>query len=99
MKKNNINRNEYFIGVLSTGNMDTNDIELALKKIKNKKKPKSIDILFHPGGVKNYKTIKWTNKHIFHNFYSSKNRDKELNVLKSNVLKNLIEKYETIFNN
>ena len=99
MKKNNINRNEYFIGVLSTGNMHTNDIELALKKIKNKRKPHSIDILFHPGGVKNHKTIKWTNKDTFHNFYSSQNRDKELNILKSNALKGLIEKYETIFNN
>ena len=99
MKKNNINRNEYFIGVLSTGDMQTKDIELALKKIKNKKKPKSIDILFHPGGVKNHKTIQWTNKNIFHNFYSSKSRNNELNILKSNVLKNLIEKYETIFNN
>ncbi len=94
-----INRNDYFIGVLASGNMTIDDVDLALKMISNRTKPKSVDILFHPGGVENKKSINWTKNNIFQSYYSSDDRERERNILKSEKLKNIIDYYETIFSN
>jgi len=99
LKRYNINRNDYFIGVLASGNMTIDDVDLALKMISNRAKPKSVDILFHPGGVENKKSINWTKNNIFQSYYSSDDRERERNILKSEKLKNIIDYYETIFSN
>ncbi len=98
-QKKGIQTNEYFVGVLSTGRMTYRDVSSALSKIKNKKKPESVDVLFHPGGVKSRESVLWTNKNAFKSYYSSHERSMESEVLKGDELKNLIENYENIFNN
>jgi len=99
LKRYNINRNDYFIGVLASGNMTIDDVDIALKMISNRTKPKSVDILFHPGGVENKKSVNWTKNNIFQSYYSSDDRKRERNILKSKRLKNIIDYYETIFSN
>jgi predicted glycoside hydrolase/deacetylase ChbG (UPF0249 family) len=99
LKKRNIQWNQYFIGVLATGDVSIDDIDSALKTINKKGKAKSVDILFHPGGVKDSKSITWTNKKMFLDYYSSINRKKESNVLKNPKTKEIILHYENIFNN
>ncbi|MBL0684172.1 carbohydrate deacetylase [Aquimarina mytili] len=98
-KKKGIQTNEYFVGVLSTGRMTYKDVSSALSRVKSKKSPDSVDILFHPGGVKDKGSVLWTNKNAFKTYYSSYERDMESEVLRSNELKNLIDDYENIFNN
>ncbi len=79
--------------------MSYRDVNSALSRIQRKKTPKSIDILFHPGGITDKKNIDWTKNEAFLNYYSSADRRTESKVLKRNEFKSLIEKYETIFNN
>ena len=99
LKKNKIKYNEYFIGVLATGHMSIEDIEFALKAISKRDNPKSIDILFHPGGISPENLVVWTKNLSFKKFYASKNRQDELNLLFSDKLKALVSHYENIFNN
>lgn len=95
----NIESNEFFIGVLSTGNCTYQDMSAALKKISLKNNPNSIDVLFHPGGVANSNSVTWTNKKIFQAYYSSKDREKERKMLKELKTKKTLEHYEALFNN
>ena len=98
LKKNKIKYNEYFIGVLATGNMSIEDVKFALKAINKRNNPKSIDILFHPGGINLEISVDWTENLSFKKFYASKRRRDELNLLYSNKLKALVSHYEIIFN-
>tara|TARA_Y100001934_G_C12370823_1_gene786217 strand:- start:179 stop:1087 length:909 start_codon:yes stop_codon:yes gene_type:complete len=98
LKKHKIKHNEYFIGVLATGSMSIDDVKFALEKINKRNNPKSIDILFHPGGIKSENSVDWTNNLSFKNYYASKNRYNELNLLFSNRLKDIVNHYEIIFN-
>jgi predicted glycoside hydrolase/deacetylase ChbG (UPF0249 family) len=99
LKEYNIERNEYFIGVLSTGNCTYKNLKYGLKEISKKGNPKSVDILFHPGGVKDSKSVTWTTRKMFHSYYSSANREREAKVLKDIKTKETVLDYETIFNN
>lgn len=98
-KELGIKTNDFFVGVLSTGRMSYKDVDSALSSIQRKQKPKSIDILFHPGGVKNKESIDWTKKNAFLQYYSSIERKNESQVIKDDNFKSLIQKYEVIFNN
>lgn len=99
LKESNIGRNDYFIGVLATGNITLPDLNSALKAISTKGNPKSVDILFHPGGIKDVKSITWTNKKMFLDYYTSINRKQERHLLKNKETKKTILHYETLFNN
>ena len=99
LKKHKIKRNDYFIGVLASGNMDAEDVRLALSKINRYTRPKSVEILFHPGGVEYKKSIDWTKNDMFRTYYSSDYRQKEKNILKSGELKKIVNYYETLFSN
>ncbi len=99
LKKAKINRNDYFIGVFSSGNMSTHVVNLALRRINKYSNPKSVDILFHPGGVEHKNSVNWTKNNMFITYYSSDNRQKEKNILKGAELKNIVKHYETIFSN
>lgn len=89
LNNHHIKSNEFFIGILATGRMTNFDVISALKSIKN---ANSFDILFHPGGVKNKKSVTWTTKSAFKSYYSSQNRTFEANILKSEKFKMTIEK-------
>ncbi len=99
LKKHKIKRNDYFIGVLASGNMDAEDVRLALSKINKYTRPKSVEILFHPGGVEYKKSVDWTKNDMFRTYYSSDYRQKEKNILKSGELKKIVNYYETLFSN
>ena len=99
MEKHKIYRNDYFIGVLASGNMDAEDVRLALSKINKYARPKSVEILFHPGGVAHKKSVDWTNNNMFRAYYSSDYRQKEKNILKGVELRKIVKQYETIFSN
>lgn len=93
LEKSNICTNECFVGVLSTGNMTYASLTTALGKINNKAVPKSVDILFHPGGVNSKNDVRWTINPRFRSYYSSANRMNELRLLKQNRLKNVNSSY------
>ena len=78
--------------------MSIDDVKFALEIINKRNNPKSIDILFHPGGIKSENSVDWTNNLSFKSFYASKNRYNELNLLSSNSLKDIVNHYEIIFN-
>ncbi|MEW7277955.1 ChbG/HpnK family deacetylase [Aquimarina sp. 2201CG1-2-11] len=98
-KKIKVSTNEFFVGVLSTGRMTYKDVHSALEKIRRKKTPDSVDILFHPGGVSDISKVNWTKKKAFRLYYSSQDRKREAKVLCEDRFKNLIHKYEDFFNN
>lgn len=72
--------NDYFIGVLATGNMTVSSIKNALNVIRYRKDV-LIEILFHPGGVSSADTVTWTKKDTFRRYYSSVRRIKEARLL------------------
>lgn len=96
-----IQYNRFFIGVLSTGNMSVKAVEKALRAISRKviSKDDIIEVLFHPGGIVEKTAVDWTEKEFIKDYYNSPCRKNEYELLKSIELKELIDHYETIFNN
>ncbi|HEX8020636.1 ChbG/HpnK family deacetylase [Mucilaginibacter sp.] len=92
ISSNGISTNDRFIGVIATGKMTTKSVNAALKKEKD---PliKSIEILFHPGGIQKKASAIWTNKEIFKSYYASCNRKREAAILKSDTFKKMINYY------
>lgn len=86
LQKQNISTNECFVGVLSTGNMTFTNLKTALDKINNMTGTKSVDVLFHPGGVNNKYDVGWTINPRFRSYYSSVNRINESRLLKQTKL-------------
>jgi len=89
--------NQYFIGVLTTGQMTYSSVQKALAKLKRHKITGSVDLLFHPGGVRGRHAVDWTSKSMFKEYYASPNRNAESEMLKSPQFSELIRAYENIF--
>ena len=87
LTKQNIAHNDIFIGVLFTGNVTFNSIKKAMKKIND---AKTIEILLHPGFLSSEESLKWKDDK-FKQFYTSKNRKNEMEVLLSSTFKNYIK--------
>ncbi|MHC4874345.1 MAG: carbohydrate deacetylase [Planctomycetota bacterium] len=99
--KLDISCNKFFIGVLGTGNMSLSAVDKALQSINKKgiSKDESIEILFHPGGIEERAAIDWTTKEFVKDYYISPCRKSEYEFIKSSKLKEVINKYEAVFNN
>ncbi len=82
-----INSNDFFIGVLHTGNMSFNSI---ISQLQLTLPHKNTEILLHPGGVNNIKSINWTKNNKFKKFYTSGLREKEKTLLLMNEFKKYI---------
>ncbi len=87
--KLNIKYNDAFIGVLFSGDMTFKAIQKGLNKTKDSK---TIEILLHPGYLLQEEKLQFKNDR-FKRFYISKNRKKEMNVLLSDGLLQLLPHY------
>lgn len=96
IKARGIETNSYFIGVLATGKMTISSVKKALETLKKKRGIKTVEILFHPGGVEEAGSINWTGKRSFKSYYFSANRKKEAALLKSRELNQLINDYRPL---
>ncbi|NOX15712.1 MAG: ChbG/HpnK family deacetylase, partial [Epsilonproteobacteria bacterium] len=94
LKKNNIDYNEIFIGVLFTGNMTFGSIKKALFGYTL---DKDIEILLHPAYLSNEEKLAWKNDK-FKKFYIDENRKNEMDILLSNDFKNLIKNLKKAIN-
>ena len=88
--KNNIGFNDYFIGVLFSNKLRKKDIIDFLNKLKFKKYS-TIEILFHPGGISGDEDLRLNSNSA--EFYNSKNREFEKNILIDNEFKSIVEEY------
>ena len=90
LKRDGIGHNDAFIGVLFTGNVTFNSIKQAMKKIDS---DNTVEILLHPGFLSSKESSK-RNDDKFKQFYTSKGRKNEMQVLLSPSFKNYITKVE-----
>lgn len=98
LKEYGINRNDFFIGVLSTGNCGYHDLKSGLEVIRRGGTVGSVEVLFHPGGIRSSKSATWTSKQNFKSYYSSPNRSSEKRVLMDFKTKETLLFYENLFN-
>ena len=96
IKKNKINYNNFFIGLLDTGHMTLSSIKNGIDSTLNNKKSGLIEVLIHPG----HSTMK--EKYLWdidqqHSYYLKKERFNELVLSKNKKLKKILY-YENTFN-
>jgi len=83
LTKQDIAHNDIFVGVLFTGNVTFNSIKKTMEKIND---AKTIEILLHPGFLSSKESLEYKDDK-FKQFYTSKNRKKEMEVLLSSEIK------------
>lgn len=89
--------NDYFIGILASGMMNCSSLKAALSALKKvKKKEILVELLFHPGGVRDKQIIDWTTNFDFIYYYSDLKRKREKNVVCSSAIQEIIKPYNLI---
>ena len=78
LRKKGIFTNDHFLGILFSGKMSKSNV---LSGLKNLKREKIVEILFHPGGAKESEKISWKDQPDLESFYYSKWRIKERELL------------------
>lgn len=94
IKAAGLRHNDYFIGVLSSGSMTIKSLTKALAVLIKKNQNMIIEVLFHPGFVKNKREINWTKNDVFLKYYSDLKREKEKKMLLSEEYKELIKHFQ-----
>lgn len=93
LRQHSIACNDYFIGVLFTGNMSLASIKKAIAAIKDDNDNMTVEILLHPGGSREDEATYWKKHPSFRAYYLSDNREKERALLQSGELSDLTDAY------
>lgn len=98
--KKGMQSNAFFIGVLATGNTTQSSVASALAAIQRSSMPfvGAVEVLFHPGGISHPEKITWTTNQVFKQYHPAIARHTEAQVITSNQFKDLVTRYENIFN-
>ena len=96
IKKNKINYNDFFVGLLDTGHMTLNSIKNGIDNLAHTQKSSLIEVLIHPGYSSTKEKDLWDTKQQ-HSYYIKKERHNELLLSKNKKLKKILY-YENTFN-
>jgi len=94
IKKAGLKHNDYFIGILSSGEMNVQNVLSALKALDGIGEDSVVEILFHPGGVRHRNHVDWTTRAQFINYYSDSKRHREKLFLCNGDLKKITDPYQ-----
>jgi len=90
IKRAGLKHNDYFIGILSSGEMNGHNLLPALKALDGIGDDKIVEVLFHPGGVRHRNHVDWTTNEQFIDYYSDRKRRKEKQFLCNGDIKKII---------
>ena len=94
LRERSVETTAAFVGVLATGGMTLEHVRTALDYLRRTGASGTVEILFHPGRARPEEAWLWKERPDLQAFYTSPNRDREAELLRSEALRELLQVHD-----